>query len=120
MNEATKHTMESLEKELERSLAQIKSEPINTTLARPGLLSERLDKLEAAHRHIREQIATERSYMLAEHDRRWTEIQNEFREKILAETQKLERARDTALKALTDEYNAKKRELDLVTARIDS
>jgi hypothetical protein len=118
MNNAAK-AMNDLEKDIETALAEFNpiNKPRSLTVKEPTLM-EQLDKMGEVQRRLRERVRTDKMNLLQEHDRAWTQTQQDFARKIHDEVTKLERARDEALKTLADDYHEKSRELDFVAARL--
>jgi hypothetical protein len=85
-----------------------------------GTLSEQLEKMENVQQRLKERVRQEKMHLLAEHDRRWTETQHRFAQKIHEEVTKLERARDEELRRLADDHHEKTREIDFVAQRLSA
>ena len=80
-------------------------------------LTDQWGMLENIERELRDRIRREHGSILAEHDRRWVDIQNDYRQRISEEVAGLEKQRDVELKELTDQTALKLREHELLAKR---
>ncbi len=82
-------------------------------------LIEQMNRAEEIQTSLRNKIRREKLDMLQDHDRRWTEVKQTYANLIHDAVTKLEAERDKALRDLSDAYNAKAREHDLLLERMN-
>lgn len=81
-------------------------------------LTEQWGLLEKIETELRDRIRRERTEIIANHDRRWIDIQNDFKQRISEEVAKLERLRDLELAELTEQTQEKIREHEILAKRM--
>jgi hypothetical protein len=106
------------------SVARVDQQPfrprtnVTTAQMREPTLVEQMNRAEEIQASLRNKIRREKLDMLQEHDRRWTEVKQTYANLIHDAVTKLEAERDKALRDLTDAYNVKAREHDLLLDRM--
>ena len=116
----------SLEEEMAKDLGPTKVPLRVATMPKANQLEQRevtLTEQWAMHenieRELRERIRKEGLRIIAEHDRRWSEIKHDYANRISEAVARLEQERDEELNKLVESYRIKNRELHLLTQRID-
>ena len=82
-------------------------------------LTEQWAVVEKFEHELRERIRKERVDIIAENDRRWTEIQNDYARSLSEMKAKLDKEREAAMRRLETETMARLRDNDLLSKRIN-
>lgn len=81
-------------------------------------IGDQLTRLQLVEHELRARIRRERGAIIAEHDRRWVDIQNDYAQRIPEEVARLEKLRDDELKELAAATAERLRENELVAKRM--
>ena len=113
-------TARHLENELSKDFPNTK-QPLNIRPAPKAVatLADQLNILEKYEVELKDRIRRERGTIIAEHDRKWVDIRNDFDQRISEEVARLEKLRDGELKDLTDSTAAKLRDHEALVQRME-
>jgi hypothetical protein len=109
-----------MEKELETAITQAVSDmrPLRAVTPRQTTVTEQWKRLKTIERDLRERIARERVDIMADHERKWTEIHSDNARRKSDALAKLDRDLEDNKTVLIAETQSKLREHDMLLKQL--